>query len=361
MHIGRSSPHHGQAPAIPEVVDVPEASRMSQEKILQAAAALKKEGALQIVYVSSADKKDQPSIAFKRVGLIDKLRAWFLNSTQKAQMAAQAVTRLKDVLGLKDDNGWLLTNIRKDIESHGMISGERFAKDLIAFKGGLLMEPSYLRGKAHGYRAPTSVQGVGVVNMRPEDISSDYRVVSFESGKSIQLAHAESLSVQYSEEDEIKSQKDSLNDLLNRREVDPTLHTFRLPHSSSNTALWLPPKGSGSKLLTDPEKLIQAIVKEVNYSGSVVISPLPDTGKDTDADDTYKAVFSDENLEKQLRAARVASEDAKKLGGDFRLTFASTDTKLIQRMMKIDEKLKAEEKTVDDASTKRGQDSVFDD
>ncbi len=330
MFPGKSSSLRAQAS------DIPDKSRMNLENFQSAINILKKEGALQIVYVKG-DGKDQPaSVAFKRIGVFERLRTFFLSSDQKQQMAKDAVQTIQTVFGIKDDDA--LRKIEDDIKSDGMIRGARFADNFMASINGL--SPSDNPGH---YIATASGAEVGLASPQAECISADYKVMDFESAKLEVESRLDSKIQPSLQPWEAQIEKNHYQNKLDAMfaGTEPGLKVFT---EDGYGILSLPSDESKSDLLHDHGALIAAIARTCNHQGSVVMRPGARWESDLEKKYGGEWVFTDEILKTQLRAAHDAHLEAKAQGKNFKITFVGLDSGLMLRMRRLHDEVKKDYK-----------------
>jgi hypothetical protein len=328
VYTSSSSPLRKQTP------DIPEASRMSRENLLKAVKALKSEGDLQIVDSSG----NGFSVAFKRIGLIDQLRVWFLSPKQKEQMALQAGNAIKNALGITDDKHWLLDDIKKEIQVRGTIKGTRIAEKLIAGMSDLKesSSPGY-------YHATASGAELGLAYPGADQVIADYKVMEFDDAWPEAERRLESrIPTDLQEWEKDLAFRNNHNEELGRlfSQSDQDLQLVEIDGYGS--ILRLPSANNGSSLTTEPEALIVAIAKKCDYSGSVVMYPRPALVDTSDSSGGQKWALTNEVLKKQLRAAQEANQAAQAKGKAFKITFVGLDAELMRRMRQLQIDVNAE-------------------
>lgn len=303
---------------------------MDKENILKAANALSREGSLEI-------EESNGKISFRRPGFLEKLFVKLFASAEdrkaKADAACQAI---KTALKIPDGHN-LLVNIRSQIRDNGFVKGSDFSSQLEALEGKYEV-------KNGAIEAQRDHESVGFIFCDPysESLKADRVIVKHEQapwleGEAKSLVENDSTLGEFEKTYISEANGNASIRYQNREQFLSSIGQCRLdgPHIQRFPDIrQIHADQANNERLKTHHGLIEAAVEGLH--GSVVISPMPDQFT-ADLDNSGQdSTYSDESLRAQISAAYALNRPYGHEDGELYISFASSDTGLMERMIRLD-------------------------
>ncbi len=281
-------------------------------------------------------------VSFGSIGAKDKLLSFLGIRSAKRSIQAErdaAFTEIEQLVKRSQIDGGeqLLANIRTRMQTTGKLRGEDVAQSIVQFlapdEGKLVIEG--------GLVAPSATRPINLMNVSAMRVQCDHAIVRFATlANAIRSDRAlDALTQRVDKEmSKILGERGSAQDPRGAGETFQVRHDHLASKNMTVMAdLAVEGEGYQNKFITSDDLKDRYKQALAGKSGTVVLEPLPDdaTQKDTSSRPVY--TYEDEHLRAMLSAVSEAIKEAKDSKSDLRVTIATADKALFDRIQRLND------------------------